>query len=157
VHANHPIPLSDRPFYYEIEILDVDTMGYVALFLSFSSSTSPIPFLSQISYQYYHYQDSPFLTFFGFFPFLTLHLTPPSIIGVGLATGSHSLGFPGWDGDAWAYHGDDGSRYHAGDGTTYAEKYGKGDVIGCLYESREGRLSFTKNDKLLGKFIGILL
>ena len=154
MHANHPVPPSDRPFYYEIEVLNGGTTEYVALFLSFSSSISPISLLPQISYQYYNYQGSQT---FLLLPFLYSSFnTPPSIIGLGLATESHSLSFPGWDSNAWAYHGDDGSKHH-NYGTTYAEKYRTGDVIGCLYESREGRLSFTKNGKLLGKLIGILL
>ncbi|KAF8252718.1 hypothetical protein K440DRAFT_684845 [Wilcoxina mikolae CBS 423.85] len=60
---------------------------------------------------------------------------------------------PGWGLDSWGYHGDDGKLYCSslfGKSRSWAETFGKGDVVGCGIGRRAGGISFTKNGKYLG-------
>ena len=73
-------------------------------------------------------------------------------IGLGLCSGFTSLdAMPGWDPSSWGYHGDDGKFFaESGRGTTYGDKFGTGDVVGCHITADKGVI-FTKNRTFLGK------
>jgi SPRY domain len=73
-------------------------------------------------------------------------------IGLGLCSGFASLeAMPGWEPSSWGYHGDNGKFYsESGQGTTYGDKFGTGDVVGCYITVDKG-VVFTKNGTLLGK------
>ncbi len=75
-----------------------------------------------------------------------------SAIGLGLCRSYSSLDtMPGWESSSWGYHGDDGFAYQSGGGTSYGEKFGTGDTIGCQFSVDTG-ISFTKNGAPLGKY-----
>jgi Ran-binding protein 9/10 len=58
---------------------------------------------------------------------------------------------PGWEPSSWGYHGDDGEFYSgSGHGTTYGDKFGTGDVVGCHITVDKG-ITFTKNGAFLSK------
>lgn len=58
---------------------------------------------------------------------------------------------PGWDDSSWGYHGDSGELFHSYDyrGRTYAEGFGKNDVVGCCVMPEERTAHFTRNGKRL--------
>jgi Ran-binding protein 9/10 len=57
----------------------------------------------------------------------------------------------GWDHSSWGYHGDDGQLFvEGGDGRSYSEGFGTGDIVGCHFMPNEG-VTFTKNGVCLGK------
>ncbi|KAH8898480.1 hypothetical protein GQ53DRAFT_742501 [Thozetella sp. PMI_491] len=58
---------------------------------------------------------------------------------------------PGWEQDAWGYHGDDGGMFHKWWMTREFSKndtYGTGQVIGCYIDTVHGTARFTKDGKL---------
>ena len=59
---------------------------------------------------------------------------------------------PGWDGNSYGYHGDDGGIFHGhGDMLRrYGPSFGPGDVIGCGLEYTTKRVFFVKNGEFLG-------
>lgn len=62
---------------------------------------------------------------------------------------------PGWEGDSWGWHGDEGALYH--DHGYYLAQdndwtYGTSDIIGCCVDTSKGTASFAKNGKPLGEF-----
>jgi hypothetical protein len=77
-----------------------------------------------------------------------------SVIVIGFCSWFHKFNvFPGLHRCSWGYHGDDGCFYkEGGEGESYSETFGMGDVIGC-YITADGDLSFTKNGISLGKMI----
>lgn len=59
---------------------------------------------------------------------------------------------PGWENDAWGYHGDDGGMFHAsGEMLCSNGPYGKDQVIGCFVDTVRGMASFTRDGEELGK------
>ena len=59
--------------------------------------------------------------------------------------------FLGWQKHSIAYHSDDGKLFHeSGSGKSYSEKYGKGDTVGCGFDTIRNIVFFTKNGKRLG-------
>jgi hypothetical protein len=74
-------------------------------------------------------------------------------IAIGLSTSkfSYTSKLPGWDGQSYGYHSDDGGLFHcSGDSVMKWEKYGVGDTVGCgvVYDTSFGgsyRIFFTKN------------
>lgn len=75
-------------------------------------------------------------------------------IGLGFCTKDVPLDrMPGWENNAWGYHGDDGSKFaEHGQGSKYGPLYGNGDVIGCGLDFKRGFSFFTKNGGYLGEF-----
>ena len=82
----------------------------------------------------------------------TADLCCSRVIGLGLCSGFTSLeAMPGWEPSSWGYHGDDGKLYSGpGQGTTYGDEFGTGDVVGCHITVDKGVI-FTKNGTSLGK------
>jgi hypothetical protein len=82
-------------------------------------------------------------------------------MGVGFCEEHYSLTrMLGSDEGSWAYHGEDGCafgdqglQFKFGKELGEEAKYGKRDTVGCGVDFRNGRAFFTKNGKLLGKFI----
>ncbi|KAJ4415670.1 hypothetical protein N0V85_002615 [Neurospora sp. IMI 360204] len=71
-----------------------------------------------------------------------------NIIAIGFETRKASLSrFPGWEGESWAYHGNDGKIFASGSnsGRSYGPMYGAGDTVGCLVNFRTNQVLFTKN------------
>lgn len=57
-----------------------------------------------------------------------------SCVAVGLASKRFPLSgrMPGWDAHSYAYHSDDGKRFHSnGIGTNFGPSFGPGDTVGC--------------------------
>ena len=84
-----------------------------------------------------------------------------AVTAIGFCTlGAASYDFPGWhsmrsapSGKSWAYHGDDGGLF-AGSSTRAigaAERYGKGDVVGCGVDLAAQKIWFTKNGNMLAQ------
>ena len=77
----------------------------------------------------------------------------PPCVAIGLSARGFAADhlMPGWDGDSWGYHGDDGGRFH-GDGAAVSshEPFGHGDVVGCSVDRASGSVFFTKNGAYLG-------
>ncbi|RHZ49640.1 uncharacterized protein CDV56_102667 [Aspergillus thermomutatus] len=73
-------------------------------------------------------------------------------IGLGVCSGYTTLDvLPGRFVSSWGYHGDDAKLYEASDqGKPYGERYGTGDVVGCLV-TPERDIIFTKNGTSLGR------
>ncbi|KXZ45475.1 hypothetical protein GPECTOR_54g216 [Gonium pectorale] len=73
-------------------------------------------------------------------------------IGIGFSAASISLSrLPGWDGDSYGYHGDDGNKFSAnGRGTGYGPHYGAGDVVGALWDRIRRLIIFFRNGVSLG-------
>ncbi|KAF8584921.1 SPRY-domain-containing protein [Ramaria rubella] len=58
---------------------------------------------------------------------------------------------PGWEGQSWGYHGDDGNSFASErDGSSYGPKFTTGDVVGCGIDFSSGQAFFTKNGRYLG-------
>jgi hypothetical protein len=75
-------------------------------------------------------------------------------VAIGLCDGGTPLdGFPGWSSSSWAYHSDDGKKYHdTASGLEYGEKCAVGDRMGCFLDIRGGKVSFYRNGKPCGKW-----
>lgn len=73
-------------------------------------------------------------------------------IGIGFSTTKANLNrLPGWEGESWAYHGDDGFVFACtASGKAYGPKFMSQDVIGCGVNYRTGSAFFTKNGTHLG-------
>lgn len=72
---------------------------------------------------------------------------------VGLGTRSFRLKRkqPGWTGDSFGYHGDDGNKFHAGGlGRGFGPCFGPGDIIGCGINYHTNEIFFTKNGAMIG-------
>lgn len=74
------------------------------------------------------------------------------LIGIGFSTKKAGLNrLPGWEGESWAYHGDDGFSFACtASGKAYGPRYSSQDVIGCGVNFRTGHCFFTKNGVYLG-------
>ncbi|KAI6837742.1 SPRY-domain-containing protein [Hortaea werneckii] len=74
------------------------------------------------------------------------------LIGIGFSTKKAGLNrLPGWEGESWAYHGDDGYSFACtASGKAYGPRYSSQDVIGCGVNFRTGNCFFTKNGIYLG-------
>eukprot|EP00743_Colponemidia_sp_Colp-15_P006965 GILK01007516.1.p1 GENE.GILK01007516.1~~GILK01007516.1.p1 ORF type:complete len:1088 (-),score=270.66 GILK01007516.1:74-3145(-) len=75
------------------------------------------------------------------------------IVGIGLVDIDVPISsMPGWYGNSYGYHGDDGKKYHGkhnGQGEVYALSFTSGDVIGCYFDQRQHTVTFTKNGAAL--------
>jgi hypothetical protein len=72
-------------------------------------------------------------------------------VAIGLCDGGTALDtLPGFTPSSWAYHSDDGKKYH-NTNSEYSEKCAVGDKMGCSLDIRAGKLSFYKNGKPCGK------
>ncbi|KAK5134671.1 hypothetical protein LTR08_006186 [Meristemomyces frigidus] len=74
------------------------------------------------------------------------------MIGIGVSGKRANLNrLPGWEGDSWAYHGDDGFSFACtASGKAYGPRYSSQDTIGCGVNFRTGNAFFTKNGVYLG-------
>lgn len=74
-------------------------------------------------------------------------------IGIGFSGRKANLNrLPGWEGDSWAYHGDDGYVFScSASGKAYGPRFASQDVVGCGVNFRTGDAFFTKNGNFLGK------
>jgi len=74
------------------------------------------------------------------------------LIGIGFSSRRAQLNrLPGWEGESWAYHGDDGYSFSCtSSGKAYGPRYSSQDVIGCGVNFRTGNAFFTKNGIDLG-------
>ncbi|KAF7190411.1 Ran-binding protein 9 [Pseudocercospora fuligena] len=80
------------------------------------------------------------------------------LIGIGFSSQKANLNrLPGWEGESWAYHGDDGYIFACtASGKAYGPRFASQDVIGCGVNFRTGNAFFTKNGNHLGQaFPGI--
>ncbi|KXT00316.1 hypothetical protein AC578_6463 [Pseudocercospora eumusae] len=80
------------------------------------------------------------------------------LIGIGFSSSKANLNrLPGWEGESWAYHGDDGYIFACtASGKAYGPRFASQDVIGCGVNFRTGNAFFTKNGNHLGQaFPGI--
>ncbi|KAF8530934.1 hypothetical protein JB92DRAFT_2854373 [Gautieria morchelliformis] len=68
-------------------------------------------------------------------------------ISIGFGTDTVRLSrLPGWEGQSWGYHGDDGKSFASErDGSPYGPKFTTSDVIGCGIDYSSGQAFFTKN------------
>jgi hypothetical protein len=75
---------------------------------------------------------------------------PNRAVGIGLGGGFTDVEkMPGWMAGSWGYHSDDGRKFSgSGWGSTYAQTFGKDDVVGCGIH--KGDIYFTKNGQHLG-------
>lgn len=74
------------------------------------------------------------------------------LIGIGFSSQKANLNrLPGWEGESWAYHGDDGFVFACtASGKAYGPRFASQDVIGCGVNFRTGNAFFTKNGNHLG-------
>lgn len=74
-------------------------------------------------------------------------------IGIGFSGRKANLNrLPGWEGDSWAYHGDDGYVFScSASGKAYGPRFASQDVVGCGVNFRTGDAFFTKNGNFLGR------
>ena len=92
-------------------------------------------------------------------------------VAVGLARKQFCLAglMPGWDKYSFAWHGDDGNRFHnAGAGRAFGPSFGVGDTVGCgidyskclptkwgsTQQPDEARIFFTLNGQYVGNAFG---
>ncbi|KAI9887354.1 MAG: hypothetical protein M1823_000870 [Watsoniomyces obsoletus] len=123
VRADHPMPIQCGLYYYEVCILSQGRDGWVIdRAVRISSCQTPS---------------------------LTRSIRT---IGVGFSSSRASLArLPGWEGQSWAYHGDDGKSFCcSSQGREYGPRFGMGDVIGCGVNFRTASAFFTKNGVMLG-------
>ncbi|QIW97626.1 hypothetical protein AMS68_003144 [Peltaster fructicola] len=75
-----------------------------------------------------------------------------ALIGVGFATDKSMLTrLPGWEPDAFAYHGDDGEVFSGqSSGRSYGPHLVTHDVVGCGINFRTNSIFFTRNGNYLG-------
>lgn len=76
-----------------------------------------------------------------------------NVIAIGFETRKASLSrFPGWEGESWAYHGNDGKIFASGNNSArlYGPVYSAGDTVGCLVNFRTNQVLFTRNGDELG-------
>eukprot|EP01104_Vermistella_antarctica_P001748 TRINITY_DN1186_c2_g1_i2.p1 TRINITY_DN1186_c2_g1~~TRINITY_DN1186_c2_g1_i2.p1 ORF type:complete len:423 (-),score=49.81 TRINITY_DN1186_c2_g1_i2:137-1405(-) len=68
-------------------------------------------------------------------------------IGIGFCNRTASLSrLPGWEGNSYGYHGDDGQAFQGkSDGRTYGPTFTTGDTIGCCMNFIENTVFYTKN------------
>ncbi|KAI5287778.1 Ran-binding protein 9 [Ascosphaera acerosa] len=98
----------------------------------------------------------PNLVALYYFEIEILRKTKEAMVALGLSAASaSSTRLPGYDGETWAYHGDDGRLYSgrqasAGADRSYGPRFGEGDVIGCGYDWKLQKMFFTKNGEFLG-------
>mmetsp|Transcript_7172 Transcript_7172/g.16650 ORF Transcript_7172/g.16650 Transcript_7172/m.16650 type:complete len:685 (+) Transcript_7172:224-2278(+) len=75
-------------------------------------------------------------------------------VAVGLSTAQFrdQSNMPGWDGNSYGYHGDDGRIFHGlGENKkSYGPKFGPGDNVGCGLDYASRRIFFCKNGEFLG-------
>lgn len=80
--------------------------------------------------------------------------TKEAMVCIGLSTADVSATrLPGHDVHSWGYHGDDGRVFPGPQGTTHEQfgpKFGEGDVVGCGFDWKQGKMFFTKNGEFLG-------
>ncbi|KAK3306076.1 concanavalin A-like lectin/glucanase domain-containing protein [Chaetomium strumarium] len=80
-----------------------------------------------------------------------------SAIGFGVGTKFASKDMmPGWESHSWGYHGDDGKKFHGGQGTSYSSTFGKGDTVKCRVDQSARTMFFTKNGVDLGEALNDL-
>lgn len=85
-----------------------------------------------------------------------VHNSARPCVAVGLCTSAFGLRGkqPGWDANSWAYHADDGLRFHRrGVGMDYGLPFVAGDVVGCgCFKFRKGQgaaVFYTCNGRLV--------
>ncbi|KAK1775270.1 CTLH/CRA C-terminal to lish motif domain-containing protein [Copromyces sp. CBS 386.78] len=99
--------------------------------------------------------DNPMPTQCGVYYFEVMILNKKreeNVISIGFETRKASLArFPGWEGESWGYHGNDGKIFQGTNaGRSYGPTYGAGDTVGCLMNFRTSQVLFTKNGDELG-------
>jgi hypothetical protein len=58
----------------------------------------------------------------------------------------------GWYTGSYGYHSDDGEKFGGdGEGSSYGETFGPGDIVGCGADFQNNTLFFTKNGVSQGK------
>ncbi|KAJ3434199.1 ran-binding protein 9/10 [Anaeramoeba flamelloides] len=72
-------------------------------------------------------------------------------MAIGLTPYNYDLfQMPGWVGKSWAFHQDDGHKFHnSGSGKDYTTPSKEGDTVGLLYDRHLSTITFTRNGKLL--------
>ncbi|KAL8929810.1 MAG: hypothetical protein Q9208_000954 [Pyrenodesmia sp. 3 TL-2023] len=96
-----------------------------------------------------------------YFEMSILKSGPLDIMGIGLCRpGTDTSGMPGWHPSSWGYHGDDGRKFHNGEGMEYhkhdrggfeySATYHANDIVGCGINRQTGKVFFTKNGVYLG-------
>eukprot|EP01027_Heterolobosea_sp_BB2_P013480 GEZU01019447.1.p1 GENE.GEZU01019447.1~~GEZU01019447.1.p1 ORF type:complete len:359 (-),score=58.05 GEZU01019447.1:136-1212(-) len=89
----------------------------------------------------------------GYFEITISSVGYEGVVAIGLAEKSYpSNKQPGWKNLSYAYHGDDGRKFHnRASGLPYGPKFSTGDTVGCglIFSKRE--IFFTKNGVILGK------
>jgi len=88
-----------------------------------------------------------------YFEITILSKSKDGLIGIGFSSRKANLNrLPGWEGESWAYHGDDGYSFSCtASGKAYGPRYSSQDVVGCGINFRTESAFFTKNGVLLGK------
>lgn len=75
-------------------------------------------------------------------------------VGVGFSSKKANLNrLPGWEGESWAYHGDDGYVFACtASGKAYGPRFGGEGVVGCGVNWRRGEVFFTRDGWYQGMF-----
>ena len=73
-------------------------------------------------------------------------------VGVSTSYFQSDRRMPGWDGQSYGYHGDDGGIFHDSGRMErpFGPEYGPGDTIGCGLDYVRGGIFFTLNGDFLG-------